>query len=67
MDEERRRIAREIHDGPAQSMANLILQSEFCSRMLDRDPENIPDEPAMLQGLVRACLRDVRKIIPVCH
>ncbi|MDZ7610406.1 MAG: hypothetical protein ACYDDN_10380 [Candidatus Desulforudaceae bacterium] len=48
-------------------MANLILQSEFCSRMLDRDPENIPDEPAMLQGLVRACLRDVRKIIPVCH
>lgn len=35
--------------------------------MLDRDPENIPDEPAMLQGLVRACLRDVHKIIPVCH
>ncbi|MDA8097789.1 MAG: sensor histidine kinase [Clostridia bacterium] len=63
MEEERRRIAREIHDGPAQSMANLVLRTEFCSRLFDRDPEKIPDELSMLQGLVRASLKDIRKII----
>src|SRR5690606_16652411 len=32
-EEERRRISREIHDGPAQMLANIMLRSELVERM----------------------------------
>lgn len=38
-EEERFRVSREIHDGPAQDIANLIFQSSICERMIDIDPE----------------------------
>src|SRR6266568_5108523 len=38
IEEERMRIARDMHDGPAQSMANLVLQAEILERLLDRNP-----------------------------
>jgi two-component system sensor histidine kinase DegS len=35
IEEERLRIARDMHDGPAQSMANLVLQAEFLKELAD--------------------------------
>ncbi len=62
-EEERKRVAREIHDGPAQSMANVVLRVEFCEKLLDLNPEKIRDELRELKGIVRNNLQDVRKII----
>ncbi len=62
-EEERKRVAREIHDGPAQSMANIVMRAEFCLKLLDLHPEQVRDELIALQLLVRASLTDVRKII----
>ncbi|MEQ6360688.1 histidine kinase, partial [Thermoanaerobacter thermohydrosulfuricus] len=36
-EEERKRIAREIHDGPAQAMANVLLKSELCEKLIAKD------------------------------
>ena len=33
---ERQRLARQMHDGPAQSLTNFILQAEICQRLFDR-------------------------------
>src|SRR6202140_5809054 len=38
IEEEGMRIARDMHDGPAQSMANLVLQAEILERLIQRDP-----------------------------
>lgn len=63
-EEERRRIAREIHDGPAQAMANMVLRSEIAERMLDRqDYGAVKEELGDLKGAVRFGLEEVRKII----
>ncbi|HEX7056201.1 MAG TPA: sensor histidine kinase [Bacilli bacterium] len=63
-EEERRRIAREIHDGVAQSLANVVLRSEIVERMLGKhDYAAIKDEVADLKGQVRNSLEDIRKII----
>ncbi len=62
-EEERKRVAREIHDGPAQSMANVVLRVEICEKLLDKDPEEVRQELSDLKGLVKASLRDVRQII----
>jgi len=62
-EEERKRVAREIHDGPAQSMANVILRAEICEKMLERDPGQVRQELLELKTMVIASLQDVRKII----
>jgi len=62
-EEERRRVAREIHDGPAQSMANIVLRAEFCERLIDKDIVLAKKEIGHLKDLVRKSLKDVRKII----
>lgn len=62
-EEERKRIAREIHDGPAQAMANVVLRVEFCDKLLDFDPDKVRSELSSLKDMVRSTLQDVRKII----
>jgi two-component system, NarL family, sensor histidine kinase DegS len=63
-EEERKRIAREIHDGPAQSMANLVLRTEIAERMLAKQEfQMVQDELIDLKGQVRSGLEEIRKII----
>lgn len=62
-EEERKRVAREIHDGPAQSMANIVMRAEYCLKLLDINPGQVREELVALQDLVRLSLVDVRKII----
>src|ERR1051325_11650554 len=33
-EDERLRVSRRIHDGPAQTMTNLVLRAEICERLL---------------------------------
>lgn len=62
-EEERKRVAREIHDGPAQMMANVVLRAEICERMLDRDTDKVRNELRELKDIVRKSLAEVRQII----
>ena len=62
-EEERRRVARDIHDGPAQLMANIVMRAEFCLKLMDVDHNKVREELHALQNLVRQSLQDVRKII----
>lgn len=62
-EEERRRVAREIHDGPAQAMANVVFRAEVCERLIDSDMERAKKELRDLREQVRLCLKETRKII----
>lgn len=62
-EEERKRVAREIHDGPAQLMANLVIKTELCEKLVDRNPVQVKMELNSLKELARGSLKDVRKII----
>ncbi|MEG6523459.1 sensor histidine kinase [Desulfotomaculum sp. 1211_IL3151] len=62
-EEERKRVAREIHDGPAQSMAHIVMRTDFCSKLLEINPSKVGGELVSLQQLVRQSLQDLRKII----
>src|SRR6202049_3433055 len=63
IEEERMRIARDMHDGPAQSMANLVLQAEILERLLTRDPQLVVKELADFKNGVRDVLDDTRRLI----
>ncbi len=60
---ERRRLAQEVHDGPAQALTNAIFQVEFIERQLDRDPAGARAEIHYLRDLLRRELGDVRAFI----
>ncbi len=62
-EEERRRVAREIHDGPAQAMANIVFRAEVCERLIDTDIARSKHELKDLREQVRVALRETRKII----
>lgn len=62
-EDERRRIAREIHDGPAQAMSNVVLKAEICEKMSEIDMSKAIYELKSLKEVVRSSLKDVRRII----
>ena len=62
-EEERRRVAREIHDGPAQAMANVVFRADVCERLIDTNLERTKAELKDLREQVRLCLKETRKII----
>lgn len=62
-EDERQRVARDIHDGPAQLMSNVVMKAEICERLLDSDINKAKEELRNLKKTVRESLQDVRKII----
>ncbi len=62
-EEERKRISREIHDGPAQSIANIVFKAEICKTVIEKDVKKGLIELEELKDSVRNTLNDIRKII----
>lgn len=63
-EEERKRLSREIHDGPAQMLANVMMRSELIDRISrERGMDEALKEIKDLRMMVRDALYEVRKII----
>ena len=62
-EEERYRISREIHDGPAQDLANVLLTTSITERLMDRDMAAAKETLGELRDEIRKCLTSVRQII----
>lgn len=62
-EEERLKIARELHDGPAQSLANLVMRLSLIERQWGQDQEWVKQEIAALTGMVRDNITEVRRVI----
>lgn len=63
-EEERRKLSREIHDGPAQMMANVMLRSDLIERIFkERGTGEAINEIKNVKKMVRNALYEVRRII----
>ncbi|MDR6998815.1 sensor histidine kinase [Neobacillus niacini] len=63
-EEERKRLSREIHDGPAQMLANVIMRSDLVERVYrESGPEAAFSEIHSFKKMVRSALYEVRRII----
>lgn len=60
---ERRRLSRQMHDGPAQSLTNLVLQAEICERLMDSDPDRARGELTNLKNAVGSTFQKVKGFI----
>ena len=59
----RREIARAMHDGPAQSLTNIVLQAQIVDRLLERDPDMAKDELRQLVQMVQQTLDATKTFI----
>lgn len=63
-EEERKRLSREIHDGPAQMLANVLLRTDLINLTYQqRGGEAAMKEILDLKKMVRDALSEVRRII----
>lgn len=63
-EEERKKLSREIHDGPAQMLANVMMRSDLIDRIYrERSGEEALAEIRNLKVMVRNALYEVRRII----
>jgi len=60
---ERQRVAREMHDGPAQSLSNLVIKTEVCIKLLDKDIERTKLELQTLKQHIRSTIDETRRMI----
>ncbi|MBK5241505.1 sensor histidine kinase [Clostridium sp.] len=60
---ERKRISRDIHDGPAQHIANIIMKTDICSMIIQKDLNAGLNELVDLKESVKVALKEVRSII----
>jgi two-component system sensor histidine kinase DegS len=59
----RREIARQMHDGPAQSLTNIVLQAQIVERLVRRDPQQAQSEIAQLIDMVQHTLDATKTFI----
>jgi two-component system, NarL family, sensor histidine kinase DegS len=59
----RREIARAMHDGPAQSLTNIVLQAQIVERLLGRDPDGARGELRLLVQMVQQTLDATKTFI----
>lgn len=62
-DEDRARIAREMHDGLAQTLAGLRLRVNVWQTFLANNPTRLEAEFAELRGVLDGSIQDIRRVI----
>jgi two-component system sensor histidine kinase DegS len=62
-EQERERLARAMHDGPAHSLTNFILQAEICQKLFARDPARAGEELSNLKTAANDAFQQVRGFI----
>lgn len=60
---ERRKIARELHDGPAQTLAAVLMQLDFLQGLGGQDLDSLQQKLDLIKGMSRECLNEIRRIL----
>jgi signal transduction histidine kinase len=65
--DERRRIAREMHDVVAHSVSVMVVQAGGARRILEHDPGRAVEAAAHIEDVGRAALSEMRRLLGVLH
>jgi two-component system sensor histidine kinase DegS len=60
---ERARLAREIHDGPAQVLANTVMRLQLVEQLMRQNPKEVEPEISRVRAALQESLKDVRRFI----
>jgi len=55
-----KKLARDLHDGPAQTLAVMIMNIDYIMHLYEREPDKVPAELAQLRKAASKALAQVR-------
>lgn len=62
-EELRKKLARDLHDGPTQLVSNAVMQVEFIKKLLQHDPSRVPEELNRLGSVSLQAIHDMRTML----
>jgi signal transduction histidine kinase len=62
-EEARTKLARDLHDGPTQSVSAIAMRLNYVRLLLGRDPDRVKDELFRLENLARRTTREIRTLL----
>jgi signal transduction histidine kinase len=62
-EEARRKLARELHDGPTQDVSAIAMRLNFARLLLDRDPKRARGELERLEDLAHRTVKEIRSML----
>jgi signal transduction histidine kinase len=62
-EEARKKLARDLHDGPTQSVGAIAMRVNFARRLMARDPEAASDELYKIEELARRTTKEIRQML----
>lgn len=62
-EELRKKLARDLHDGPAQLLSNMIMQVEFIKKLLTQQPEQVAGELDQLGQAGQQAIHEMRTML----
>jgi signal transduction histidine kinase len=62
-EEAQKKLARDLHDGPTQSVAALAMRANFARRLVERDPKAAADELFKMEDLARRTTKEIRHML----
>jgi signal transduction histidine kinase len=61
--EARKKLARDLHDGPTQSVAAIAMRLNYTKLLLEREPEKVKEELEKLEKLARQTTKEIRTML----
>lgn len=62
-EEARKKLARDLHDGPTQSIAAIAMRMAIIQRMLEKTPDEVPQELQKVEDLARKTTKEIRHML----
>jgi signal transduction histidine kinase len=62
-DEARKKLARDLHDGPTQSVAAIAMRVNFARRLMERDAKAATEELFKVEDLARRTTKEIRHML----
>lgn len=62
-EEARRKLARDLHDGPTQSISAIAMRVNFARRLIERDVKSAADELFKIEELARRTTKEIRQML----
>ncbi|MBZ0276545.1 MAG: GAF domain-containing protein [Anaerolineae bacterium] len=62
-EEARKKLARDLHDGPTQNVAAIAMRMAIIQRMLEKTPDEVPTELQKVEDLARKTTKEIRHML----